>query len=122
VVYHEAVDGPEAAGAELSELRGRYTRARNAGNDTIVAQPNDQFPRGTYYPMVYGKAPLFVHALRQQLGDEAFFRFLQDYYASQRYELATGDALLAAAEASCGCALDEFYADWITRVAPVAIP
>jgi aminopeptidase N len=121
-VYHEAVDGPEAAGAELSELRGRYTRARNAGNDTIVAQPNDQFPRGTYYPMVYGKAPLFVHALRQQLGDEAFFRFLQDYYASQRYELATGDALLAAAEASCGCALDEFYADWITRVAPVAIP
>ena len=30
--------------------------------------------------------------------------------------------LLASAESACTCELDQLYADWITRVAPLEIP
>jgi hypothetical protein len=122
IVYHELASGPEAAERELNVFRERYRRARAAGNDTLVAQPTGDFPRGSYFPIVYGKATLFVHVLRLQLGDEAFFNFLQRYYAAGRYNIARGPLLLDSAEAACGCELDQLYSDWITSVAPVTIP
>lgn len=122
IVYQESVAGAGAAEEELESFRARYRRVRNAGDDTIVAQPTGAFPPGTYYPIVYGKAPLFVHTLRLQLGDDAFYRFLQTYYTTSKYTLSNGSQFLGSAEAVCGCELDQLYTDWITTVAPVAIP
>jgi aminopeptidase N len=72
--------------------------------------------------LVYGKAVLFFQALRVTIGEEAFDRFLHDYYARRHYGFVGGGTLLADAEGACGCELDALYAAWITSVTPVDIP
>lgn len=120
VLYAEHYLGADAAQEELDLFRGNYRRLREAGRDVPIAQPNLKIRN--YFTIVYAKGALFFHALRGKLGDEAFTRFLQGYYAAHRYDVVTGADLLGAAEAACSCQLDDFYRDWITTAAPVTIP
>lgn len=121
IVYQEEVYGAEAAEEELEGFRQRYRTNLAAGRDAPVAQPNTAFGRN-YVALVYGKAVLFFQVLRNRMGDEAFDRFLHDYYASSRYAYVTGAHLLAHAEQACSCELDELYHDWITTAVPVELP
>lgn len=121
VVYQEGVRGADAAERELEGFRQRYWNNLAAGRDAPVAQPNGQF-RANYVALVYGKSVLFIQALREQLGEERFSGFLQQYYAQHRYGYVTGADLLASAEGACGCELDQLYLDWITRTVPVEVP
>jgi aminopeptidase N len=121
IVYQESVNGPEAAERELEGFRERYRQALADGRDAPVDQPNTAF-RGNYVSMVYGKAVLFFQAMRKQIGEEAFDRFLHAHYSQHRYGYITGADLLADAESACGCELDTLYADWITKAVPVEVP
>ncbi len=120
VIYAEEIGGADAGSAQLEEFRKSYRAVRTAKRDTAVAQPN-QHIRG-YYTIVYAKGALFFHALRRQIGEEDFSRFLKNYYADHRYGIAAGADLLASAEHACSCQLDGLYQDWIQSSAPVAIP
>jgi aminopeptidase N len=60
------------------------------------------------------KGALFFEALRNQIGDEAFFNFLHSYYTSNRYGFVTTADFQVAAEAACGCRLVQFFEDWVT--------
>ncbi len=66
---------------------------------------------GPTFLIIYGKGPLFLNALRQEMGDESFFTFLQEYYRYYKYRVATGEGFLEAAEQVSGKALDELYND-----------
>lgn len=121
VVYYEALGDAASATAELQQFRNIYLSARNAGNDGVINQPTGAF-RGNYVALVYAKSALFFHALRQQLGDETFYAFLQRYYTTYRYTEATSPDLLATAEATCACDLQAFYDAWINSAEPVAVP
>ncbi len=121
IVYQESLNGPDAAERELEGFRQRYRQALADGRDAKVEQPNTAF-RGNYVSIVYGKAVLFFQALRKQIGDEAFDRFLHAHYAQHRYGYIGGGDLLADAEDACSCELDGLYADWITSVTAVEIP
>jgi aminopeptidase N len=121
IVYQESINGPDAAERELEGFRERYRQALDAGRDAPVSQPNTAF-RGNYVSIVYGKAVLFFQALRKQIGEEAFDRFLHAHYSQHRYGYITGADVLADAEGACGCELDGLFADWITRVAAVEVP
>ncbi|HEY3227594.1 MAG TPA: M1 family aminopeptidase [Roseiflexaceae bacterium] len=121
IVYQEQVHGPEAAERELEGFRQRYRDAVAAGRDAPVEQPTAAF-QGNYVALVYGKAVLFFQALREQIGEAAFDRFLHDYYAKHRYGFVTGAELLADAEGACACDVHKLYADWITGVVAVDVP
>jgi aminopeptidase N len=121
IVYQEQIHGPEAAERELEVFRRRYRDAAASGRDGVVEQPTSAFRRN-YVALVYGKAVLFFQALREQIGEEAFDRFLHNYYATHRYGYVSGGDLLASAEGACGCELDELYHNWITTVTPVEVP
>ena len=121
IVYQEVIHGPDAAERELEGFRQRYRDLVAAGGDAPVEQPTAAF-RNNYVAVVYGKAVLFFQALRKQIGDTAFDRFLHDYYANHRYGFVTGADLLASAEGACSCNLDELYRDWITTVTPLEVP
>jgi aminopeptidase N len=121
ILYQEGVNGPDAAERELEGFRQRYRQALADGRDAKVEQPNTAF-RGNYVSIVYGKAVLFFQAMRKQIGDEAFDRFLQAYYGQHRYGYIGGATLLADAEGACGCELDALYAAWIEGVGGVEIP
>ncbi|MDZ4720989.1 MAG: M1 family metallopeptidase [Roseiflexaceae bacterium] len=120
VIYAEAITGREAANAELEQFRKSYRGVRAAKRDTVVKQPNQKIRN--YYPIVYSKGALFFQALRNQIGDDAFGRFLKSYYADHRYGFVNGADLLGTAEQACSCQLDQLYRDWIETAAPVAIP
>lgn len=121
IVYQEELNGPAAAERELEGFRQRYRQNLAAGRDAPVEQPNSAF-RGNYVALVYGKAVLFYQALRVQLGDQQFERFLHDYYAQHRYGYVTGQDVVGTANAVCGCEIGPLYADWITKSVPLKVP
>jgi len=121
IIYQEEINGPEAAKRELDEFRRRYRDIVAAGRDAPVEQPNSKFVRN-YVAIVYGKAVLFFQAMRDQIGEAAFDRFLHDHYAKHRYDYISSADLLADAEGACGCDLHPLFTDWITRVAPIEVP
>jgi hypothetical protein len=121
IVYQEEIHGHDAAERELESFRERYRNAIAAGRDAPVEQPTAAF-RGNYVSLVYGKAVLFFQAMRKQIGEAAFDRFLHAHYAQHRYDYITGADLLADVEGACGCDLHPLYADWITRAVAVEMP
>jgi aminopeptidase N len=98
----------------LQAYATRVAAVEERSEETAVGQPVEAFRNrsGDYGPVVYTKGALFFIALRERLGDEAFFNALQSYYAQNQFGLAQPNDLLSAFEASCGCDLDSFYQQW----------
>lgn len=115
VVYQEEVYGSAVAARELEGFRQRYRAAIAQGRDAQLAQHNARF-RGNYVNLVYGKSVLFFQALREQIGEAAFDRFLRDLYAERRYDFVSGVDVLASAESACTCELDGLYREWVLSV------
>lgn len=69
----------------------------------------------TYYAAVYGRGAQFLHTLRDELGDQAFFAGLQRYYTDHKYGVAHGADVLTAFETSSGRQLDELFKRWLGR-------
>ncbi|RIK26174.1 MAG: hypothetical protein DCC55_40190, partial [Chloroflexi bacterium] len=90
--------------------------------DTLVNQTVDSFADGLQYEtIVYGKGALFYEALREELGDRNFFRFLHRYLERHRYgivDTATWQAELAALQ---NPAVDALYAEWISQPAATTV-
>jgi hypothetical protein len=99
----------------LEGFRQRYRAAIAQGRDAQLAQHNARF-RGNYVNLVYGKSVLFFQALREQIGEAAFDRFLRDLYAERRYDFVSGADVLASAEGACACELDGLYREWVLSV------
>jgi hypothetical protein len=67
-----------------------------------------------YSNLVYTKGALFLDALNEYIGSQAFMTGLRQYYHEYSFEIATTQDLLAIFEAAAGKPLDEFYASWFT--------
>jgi aminopeptidase N len=61
----------------------------------------------------YQKGAWVLHMLRKQLGDEAFFKGVRNYYNDHREANATTEDLRSALEKSSGKNLKDFFARWI---------
>lgn len=79
-----------AARAERSAWETAYGRARQAYPDLRVTSPLYEFPdSGTYASFAYVGGALELDALRQRLGDDAFFAALAEYVSSNLGAIAT---------------------------------
>ena len=119
-VYWEAVRGQATAESLLANRwQTPVTYAANNGLDAVVNQPASAFGAGRYETIVYAKAALFFHAVRQEVGDEAFFRILQTYVQRYRFrEVQPGD-FISLAERLSGKSLQAVYNEWIlSYIAP----
>jgi hypothetical protein len=63
----------------------------------------------------YGKALMFFHMLRQQVGDDAFIRALQAFYRDNLFQRADFDALRRAFARVTGEDMSEVFQQWVTR-------
>src|ERR1019366_10438329 len=66
-----------------------------------------------YAGNVYDKAGWVLHMLREQLGDDAFFRALKHYLESYRLQNVVTADLVKAVEDSSGANVDQFFDQWI---------
>jgi len=64
----------------------------------VNASPYDYANAPSFILWMYGQAARFIRDLRGTLGDEAFFAFLRDYYATYQWQIVTGTEFLAMAQ------------------------
>lgn len=96
ILYYEDRYGPSKAAQALQwYLRDPYQRVVDATADMPANLPADAYEDPLYYRIVYAKAGLFYHALRQRLGDAEFFSLLRDYLATYRYRNVSSSEVLA---------------------------
>ena len=78
-----------------------------------VGLPVEAYSEALYGSVVYGKGPLFFHALRLRLGDAAFYRSLQAYADAYFYRIAYPRDLLEMVEQVSGIEIDDLYGEWV---------
>ncbi len=64
----------------------------------------------------YQKGAWVLHMLRSDLGDEAFFRGIRNYYEAHKHSTATTEDLRLALEKASGKPLSNFFARWVYGV------
>ncbi len=113
-LYYEAVDWPQMQTAVLENVfRYRYDAARNLGIDRPVSGAVVGFDQSNYINIIYSKGPLFLHAVRERIGDEAFFAAMLDYVRSFRYGIAYAGDLLDVFRGHSSTPIDDLIAFWI---------
>jgi hypothetical protein len=90
------------------QLRGHPSPELPIGRG-VAAYPTQR----EYALFVYLKGALFFDALRSDLGDEVFFAFLQEYFQTFRYSIASAKDFQTTAEATCGCDLQSLFDLWV---------
>jgi aminopeptidase N len=84
--------------------------------------PGNPPPDDLFNGSVYLRGGLTLHALRLDVGDEAFFGILKSYFARYRNGNATTDDFIAIAEEISGKELNEFFDAWLNSEQIPPIP
>ena len=84
ILWAEAAHGQHAAAAALQrQIAGFATVSRTAdGTGVLIGDPGADH---LFTEVPYAGGALLLHELRQRLGDETFFRLLQEWAARYRY-------------------------------------
>jgi hypothetical protein len=119
-LYYENVVGGGRATGYLADFRDRVRNAPDPGMPIGLGVGN--YVGAEYSTIVYLKGALFYQELRQQLGDDLFFEFLQDFFDEYRYRIASAADFEMTAESTCGCQLDELFDQWVFEGGPSPSP
>jgi hypothetical protein len=101
---------------EFEETWGRIDRQPIAIGMSVSAYSDEQ-----YGAIMYGRAPLFLQALSNLMGEERFDAFLAELARRYQWRIVDGEGLLALAQEFCGCTRGELENLWARWVRPQAI-
>lgn len=100
--------------------RSHYKVLERKDQDLYLADPG---ARDMFDDRVYKRGALFVHSLRRELGDDAFFGAIRSHLAAARHSTTTAsDALSAFRSAGDPAAIDALAADWLGQRALPRFP
>ena len=103
-LWSERTGGPTAA--DLAR------RAARAGRD-LDLPPGDPGNEELFSTTVYWRGGMALQALREQIGDEAFFTVLRRWVDDHIDAVASTEDLVALAEAISGQPLDDLFQRWL---------
>jgi aminopeptidase N len=111
-LWFEAAHGPDAAGASLRRQMSSLANVTRSpmGNGVLIGDPG---PDRLFSEVVYAGGALLLHDLRQQMGDDAFFRLLRAWATRYEHGNATTEDFIALAEEIAGDDLTVFFDDWL---------
>lgn len=116
-VYVQDIEGQNAFQQNVEQWTEGYDQAVQKGEDDLVTRPMGYWDqpahRELYGTIVYLKGALFFQAVRDEIGDDAFFRALRTYHTTEKYKIASADDLLNAFEEAVGRQLDDLYQKWL---------
>ena len=110
-LWEEHFYGADASGYRYWRDQNTWMQSRELYPIPIVTRDiNDSVE---YVGNVYDKAGWVIHMLREQMGDEAFFRALKHYLEANRLQNVVSADLAKAVEESSGTNVDLFFDQWI---------
>jgi aminopeptidase N len=112
--YYRGVYGQPAAEELLSvQWQISYSVAAARGIDGPVDQPASAMNPENYELLAYAKAALFFNALREQLGEETYFKVLRAYVESYRWQIVTPQHFFGLVQAVSGDNLNPLAEEWL---------
>ncbi len=122
ILYWEMVAGSSGRQQALAYYQENYNQNTQNGLDAPVTEPMAYFQESnriqSYGPVVYAKGGLFFEALRNLIGDEAFFKALQFYNGTHWFSIANSGEILAAFQLATNIQLDDLYQTWLYSPEP----
>jgi aminopeptidase N len=116
VLYWEEIEGADSAKTIIKRLfLGPYEQVKNQGQDRAVIGRVADFSESEYGAIVYGKGPLFFEALRQEVGDETYFKIMQTYLAKYKYKIAQPDDLFNIIQQISGRDIKPLIETWLEK-------
>ena len=115
-LYYLDTHGESAARSCRGSWDSRWDRVDRA--DIPIGLPVGAYADKEYGPIVYGRGPLFIAALAEEMGQKPFDEFLRDYYQTHKWGIGTGDSFKHLAEQHCQCDLTALFEEWVYRVFP----
>lgn len=116
-LYYQEAAGEPAYQAYSDTWQSRYERLLRESDDDLPTRDLAYFEQPgkaqIYGAVVYIKSALFFKALREEIGERAFFEGLRSYYEAHHYGVAAGEDLLQAFETAAGRSLQELYRQWL---------
>lgn len=114
MLYFEHYYGEDVAQSILEDsFEGWYKSLSQEDQNRAIGLPVASYPESLYGPIVYGKGPLFFHAIRLQVGDDIFFKILQTYLEQYQYHVAYPQDWMDIAEDLSGQDLGDLYQEWV---------
>ena len=109
--YYGDLYGAGGAAGIRDSLNARWKRVELA--KIPIGLPVTAYQGAEYGAIVYGRGPLFIEALKEQMGGSSFDAFLRDYTETFSWGIATPDAFQQLAEKHCACDLDALFNEWV---------
>ncbi|MEJ2569258.1 MAG: M1 family metallopeptidase [Anaerolineales bacterium] len=103
--------GKGSADGFRDSLVGRWERVGKA--DIPIGLPTGEYEPVEYGAIVYGRGPLFLEALAQEMGQKTFDAFMRAYFQNNKWGIGTAANFRQLAEESCGCDLSELFDAWV---------
>lgn len=110
-LYYEDTYGASAARSIRDSWYSRWNRVKSRA--MAIGLPVRDYSETDYSAIIYGRAPLFIQALREKMGDEMFFKFLHALFADYEWGILTTQEYRALAEQTCDCDLQQDFANWV---------
>ncbi|MCB1022855.1 MAG: M1 family metallopeptidase [Acidobacteria bacterium] len=99
--------------SEIKRYRESYQRVRDAGNDKSLVFPDWNKPTRDDRRLVYDKGAYVTHLLREELGEESFWKGIKKYTRKYRGRSVETKDLKSSMEAASGKDLSDFFDKWV---------
>jgi hypothetical protein len=110
-LYYLDVYGTDAFESYSDSWYGRWEQVEMA--DIPIGLPAGTYEGREYGAIVYGRGPIFVAALAEEMGQKTFDEFLRDYYQTHKWGIGTSDSFRQLAEQHCQCDLTDLFEEWV---------
>lgn len=115
LLYTEHAEGRDAFVAGLRQSRDTVLRIEQKLPDTPIIHRNISDMRRVLNQLVYQKAAWVLHMLRAEVGTEAFWAAIREYYRRYQNDTTSTAELRAVFEQVSGKPLGWFFTQWLTR-------
>ena len=114
-VYLGEKFGPQRYAAEIGRAQKTYEQLKADGKDHPLSFSGWNLPRDAGGRLPYEKGAWVLHLLRQQMGDDAFWRGLRVYTKDNWGKQVTSRDFEKSMEAVTDTSLAEFFQTWVYR-------
>ncbi len=111
--YKEHRFGREEYLAEIGKLRARYERVRDAGKDKPLVFPDWNNPSREDRSIVYNKGGYVLHLLREEMGDQPFWKGIRNYTSTFWGRSVTTRDFQEAMQKASTKDLSTFFTSWV---------